>query len=96
VNRWLHQQTGARRTPYLGSIERGKVRIRIGAYCAIAKAPPIEADNLLTTILTVLPIFAVIAAGFGCGRFSLLGPPASGELNRFVVYLALPSLLFEV
>lgn len=51
---------------------------------------------MLTTILTVLPIFAVIATGFACGRLSLLGPTASSELNRFVVYIALPALLFEV
>ncbi|WP_024514233.1 AEC family transporter [Bradyrhizobium sp. Tv2a-2] len=51
---------------------------------------------MLTAILTVIPIFAVIIAGFTCGRFALLGPSASVELNRFVVYLALPALLFEV
>jgi malonate transporter and related proteins len=51
---------------------------------------------VLTIILTVCPIFAVIAAGLACGRLGLLGPGASIELNRFVVYLALPALLFEV
>jgi malonate transporter and related proteins len=51
---------------------------------------------MLTAILTVIPIFAVIIAGYICGRFALLGPSASVELNRYVVYLALPALLFEV
>jgi malonate transporter and related proteins len=51
---------------------------------------------MLTAILTILPIFAVVIAGFACGRFGLLGPSASIELNRFVVCLALPALLFEV
>jgi malonate transporter and related proteins len=51
---------------------------------------------MLTPLLTVLPIFAVIAAGYACGRFALLGPTAVTVLNRYVVYLALPALLFEV
>jgi malonate transporter and related proteins len=51
---------------------------------------------MLTSLLVVCPIFAVIAAGFACGRMNLLGPTASSELNRFVVYLALPALLFRV
>ena len=41
-------------------------------------------------------MFAVIACGYLCGRWQLLGPAASSELNRFVVYLALPALLFLV
>ena len=51
---------------------------------------------MLTSLLVVLPVFAVIGAGFVCGRMRLLGPTASSELNRFVVYLALPALLFDV
>jgi predicted permease len=51
---------------------------------------------VLTALATVLPIFAVIAIGFGCGRIGILGVAASAELNRFVISLALPALLFEV
>jgi predicted permease len=51
---------------------------------------------MLTSLLVICPIFAIIAAGFACGRLNLLGPTASSELNRFVVYLALPALLFLV
>lgn len=51
---------------------------------------------MLTSLSVVCPVFAVIAAGFACGRFGLLGPTASSELNRFVVYLGLPALLFQV
>jgi malonate transporter len=43
----------------------------------------------------VIPIFALIAAGFGCRRANVFGATAAAELNRFVVYLALPALLFE-
>jgi malonate transporter and related proteins len=51
---------------------------------------------MLTSLLVIWPVFAVIGAGFACGRMRLLGPTASSELNRFVVYLALPALLFDV
>ena len=51
---------------------------------------------MLTSLLVVLPVFGIIAAGFACGRCGLLGPTASSELNRLVVYLALPALLFDV
>ncbi len=42
----------------------------------------------------VLPIFALILAGYVCGRRGIFGPGATDSLNRFVVYLALPALLF--
>jgi malonate transporter and related proteins len=51
---------------------------------------------MLTSLSVVLPVFGIIAAGFACGRLRLLGPTASSELNRFVVYLGLPALLFQV
>jgi malonate transporter len=51
---------------------------------------------MLTSLLVIWPVFAIIGAGFACGRMRLLGPTASSELNRFVVYLALPALLFDV
>ncbi|MEE4450154.1 AEC family transporter [Novosphingobium resinovorum] len=44
----------------------------------------------------VLPIFSLIFAGWLVRRIGVMGPQASGELNRFVVYLALPALLFEI
>lgn len=44
----------------------------------------------------VLPIFALIFAGFVCRKRELLGPTAAAELNRFVVWLALPALLFDI
>jgi predicted permease len=38
----------------------------------------------------------MIAAGFACRRRGIMGPAAASELNRFVVWLALPALLFDV
>jgi predicted permease len=51
---------------------------------------------MLTTTATVLPIFALVLAGWFVRRIGLLGAAATTELNRFVVYLALPALLFDV
>ncbi len=42
----------------------------------------------------VLPVFAIIALGWGAGRADLLGGQASLTLNRFVYWIALPPLLF--
>ncbi|WP_174874632.1 AEC family transporter [Vogesella oryzae] len=47
-------------------------------------------------INVVLPIFGLILAGYLCRRSGRLGETASTELNRFVVWLALPALLFKV
>lgn len=44
----------------------------------------------------VLPIFGLILAGYICRRTHRLGETASSEINRFVVWLALPALLFNV
>lgn len=50
--------------------------------------------NALATI--VLPIFALIGAGWSARRLNWLGPAAARELNRFVVWLALPALMFDI
>lgn len=51
---------------------------------------------MLSVLMVVLPIFALIFAGWATRRMEVLGPHASSELNRFVVYLALPALLFDI
>ena len=43
----------------------------------------------------VFPVFALILIGYVCGRSGKLGESASIELNRFVVWLALPTQLFQ-
>lgn len=49
----------------------------------------------MTAILNVvLPVFAIMLAGFLSGRFGLLGGASSEALNRFVYYGALPALFF--
>jgi predicted permease len=51
---------------------------------------------VLATLSVVLPIFALILAGYICRRAGIFGPAASSELNRFVVWLGLPALFFAI
>src|SRR3546814_9062848 len=51
---------------------------------------------MLSTALVILPVFLIILAGYVSRKTGLLGETASSELNRFVVWLALPCLMFEV
>ncbi|WP_263262944.1 AEC family transporter [Pseudomonas sp. RIT-PI-S] len=44
----------------------------------------------------VLPVFALVGAGWLTRTYGLLGDAAAFELNRFVVYLGMPALLFQV
>ncbi len=45
-------------------------------------------------INVVLPVFAIVGAGYLSGRFKILGDEASPALSGFVFYIALPVLLF--
>lgn len=51
---------------------------------------------MLSTLTIVLPIFAIILAGWIARRIGVLGPQSTRELNRYVIYLALPALLFDI
>ena len=51
---------------------------------------------MLNALTAVVPIFALVLVGWLVRRVGILGPQATTELNRFVVYLALPALLFDV
>jgi predicted permease len=46
-------------------------------------------------INSVVPIFGLILLGWACGKRELLDASAADALNRFVIYLALPALLFS-
>ena len=49
----------------------------------------------MTTIVNVvLPVFAIMLAGYLAGRFRLLDDASSEALNRFVYYGAIPALFF--
>lgn len=49
-----------------------------------------------SVINVVLPVFALILLGYLCRRSGRMGPTGASELNRFVVWLGLPALLFSV
>jgi malonate transporter and related proteins len=51
---------------------------------------------MLTNLSIVLPIFALILAGWIARKTGALGENATREVNRLVVYLALPALLFDI
>lgn len=51
---------------------------------------------MLPVFLVALPVFALILAGWIARRTGILGPNATTELNRFVVCLGLPALLFDI
>lgn len=48
-----------------------------------------------SVVNVVLPIFGLILAGYIGRRTAVLGEGAASELNRFVVWFCLPSLLFS-
>lgn len=39
---------------------------------------------MLSMVTVVLPVFAIILAGFGARKVGVLGPHASLDLNRYV------------
>lgn len=51
---------------------------------------------MLPIFSILVPIFALILSGWVARKSGTLGPTATSEMNRFVVYLALPALLFDV
>lgn len=51
---------------------------------------------MIATFLILLPVFGLIVAGYACRMLGVLGPTSATELNKFVVWLALPALLFDI
>lgn len=61
-----------------------------------ATAEPERKVASLFAVLTIaLPVFGLVLAGVVTARLGGLGPPATEALNMFVVYLALPAVLFH-
>lgn len=51
---------------------------------------------MFANLSIVLPIFALVLTGYVARRGGALGPNATREVNRLVVWLALPALLFDI
>lgn len=50
---------------------------------------------MIILLNVVFPVFAIILAGFLCGRLGLLSGSSLEGLNKFVYWIALPALLFR-
>ena len=50
---------------------------------------------MLHVLNVIIPIFALILAGYIAGKSGKLSINASTEINRFVVWLALPAQMFD-
>ena len=55
-----------------------------------------KSPAMFDTFLSVLPVFAMILAGYGAARTGILPASANRDLNRFVVWIALPALMFHI
>ncbi|MGK2909069.1 MAG: AEC family transporter [Sphingobium sp.] len=51
---------------------------------------------MLSNVIAILPVFLILLTGFGAGKVGFLGEGAATFLNRFVVWIPLPCLLFDV
>ncbi len=49
-----------------------------------------------TLLGVVLPVFSLVGAGWIARRLAFIGPAGAHELNRFVLYLGMPALLFQI
>lgn len=51
---------------------------------------------MLTTFAVIFPVFALIFCGWWLRKAKLVSQHATTELNKFVILLALPALLFDI
>jgi len=51
---------------------------------------------MLSTALTVLPVFLIILAGYAAGKTGIVPAEYAQVINRFVVHIPLPALMFHI
>lgn len=51
---------------------------------------------MLGTFFSILPVFAIILIGYLAARTGMVPASANRDLNRFVVWIALPALMFHI
>ncbi|WP_121118764.1 AEC family transporter [Croceibacterium ferulae] len=51
---------------------------------------------MLAILFIILPIFGLILAGWALRRAGVFSAQTTAELNRFVIWLALPALMFDI
>ncbi|MBM3582081.1 MAG: hypothetical protein FJX37_08970, partial [Alphaproteobacteria bacterium] len=69
-------------------------RRSLGHCPTVALSQPKRRPAMIPILDVVLPVFAIILAGYAAGRMGWLGEASSDALNRFVYYCALPALFF--
>lgn len=52
--------------------------------------------RVLAILFIILPIFGLILAGWALRRAGVFNAGTTAELNRFVIWLALPALMFDI
>lgn len=52
--------------------------------------------RVLAILFIILPIFGLILAGWALRRAGVFNAQTTAELNRFVIWLALPALMFDI
>src|SRR5690554_4089633 len=63
--------------------------------CSNTSEPLVCQDLMSAIVNAVFPLFALILLGYLSARKRLLGPGSVDSLNKFVVWMALPALLFQ-
>lgn len=61
----------------------------------MARPSPACLHAVASIFAIIFPVFGLILAGYVCRRLQVLGPASATELNRFVVWLALPAMMFQ-
>jgi len=51
---------------------------------------------MLGSFFSILPVFAIILAGYAAARIGVVPASMHGALNRFVIWIALPALMFSI
>ncbi|MPT47622.1 MAG: AEC family transporter [Sphingobium sp.] len=51
---------------------------------------------MFSNFISILPVFIVILTGYVAARLKIVPATASNDLNRFVLWIALPAMLFHI
>jgi predicted permease len=73
---------------------KGGVDAATGTFAALIRAA--MRRGVLAILFIILPIFGLILAGWALRRAGVFGAGTTAELNRFVIWLALPALMFDI
>jgi malonate transporter len=90
----MHDDAAMARAPGATAAHR-RLSMQAGPRPVTLSPRPIHRERMNAIVDSFFPLIALIGLGYLCRRRNVLGPAAARELTFFVVWLALPSLLFE-